>query len=176
MLRRGADELDAMLGEDVCKARILRQEAVARMHGLCAGDLAGGDDRRNVEVTVTRGRRPDANAFVGEAYMHGVGVRRRVDGDGLNAEFAAGAQDAQRDFTPVGDEDLVEHRPYSIATSGSPYSTGWALSTKILVILPERGAWIWFIVFIASMMRSVWPSFTVAPTSMKFAAPGEGAM
>jgi hypothetical protein len=41
--------------------------------------------------------------------------------------------------------------------------------------VPARGAGIWFIVFIASMMRSVWPSFTFCPTSMKDFAPGEGA-
>ena len=38
-----------------------------------------------------------------------VAVGRRVHGDGLDAELAAGAQDAQRDLAAVGDDDFVEH-------------------------------------------------------------------
>jgi hypothetical protein len=33
-----------------------------------------------------------------------------VDGDGLDAELLAGAQDAQRDLAAVGDQDALEHR------------------------------------------------------------------
>ena len=43
-------------------------------------------------------------------------------------------------------------------TSGSPNSTGWPSSIRICVTVPPRGAGIWFIVFIASMMRSVSPA------------------
>jgi len=38
---------------------------------------------------------------------------------------------------------------------------------------PARGAGIWFITFIASMMKRVWPSRTVSPTATKGAAPGD---
>ena len=50
---------------------------------------------------------------------------------------------------------------YSMTTSGMPYSTGCASSTRIAVTVPARGDGIWFIVFMASMMSSVWPSLTV---------------
>jgi hypothetical protein len=40
--------------------------------------------------------------------MHGFGVGGGVHGDGGDAEFLAGALDAQRDFAAVGDEDFVE--------------------------------------------------------------------
>ena len=43
------------------------------------------------------------------------------------------------------------------------------------VTVPERGDGIWFIVFIASMISSVWPSRTCWPTSMNGLASGEGA-
>jgi hypothetical protein len=36
-------------------------------------------------------------------------VGLRVDGDRLDAEFAARVNDPQRDLTPVGDQDLFEH-------------------------------------------------------------------
>ena len=47
-------------------------------------------------------------------------------------------------------------------TSGSPNSTGWPSSTRICVTVPARGDGIWFIVFIASMISSVWPADDLA--------------
>ena len=111
----GADEMDVVLRQDLGEARVLGQKAVARMHGVGAGDLAGGEQRRDVEIAVARGRRPDADAFIGQPHMHGVLVRGRMHGDRRDAELLARAQDAQRDFTAVRDQDLVEHlrRPTS---------------------------------------------------------------
>src|SRR3954470_22402057 len=113
--------------------------------------------------------------------MHGVGVGGGVHGDGRDAQFLAGAQNAQRDLATVGYQDLVEHRCacvdecYSIITSGSPNSTGWPSSTRICVTVPARGDGIWFIVFIASMISKVCPAVTLAPTSMNGLAPGSDA-
>ena len=98
-----------MLFEDLGEARVLRQEAVAGMHGVGAGDLAGGKQARNVEVAFGGRRRADAHAFVGEAHVHGVGVGGRVHGDGGDAELLARALDAQCNLSPVGDQDFVEH-------------------------------------------------------------------
>ena len=80
------------------------------MDGLGAGDLAGRHDGGNVEIAVARRRRPDAHAFIGEPHMHRFFIGRRMHGDGLDAELAAGAHHAQGDFAAIGDEDLVEHR------------------------------------------------------------------
>jgi hypothetical protein len=74
-----------------------------------AGDLAGGEDRGDVEVGVLGGRRADTDALVGEADMHGVAVGGRIDGDRLDAQFLARAQHAERDLAPVRDQNLVEH-------------------------------------------------------------------
>ena len=76
--------------------------------------------------------------------MHGVGVGGGMHHDRLDAEFLGGAQNAQRDLATVGDEDLLEHRrggfpSYSITTSGLPYSTGCASSTRIAVTVPDAG-------------------------------------
>ena len=115
MLGLGTDEMDVVLRQDFGKARVLREKAVARMHGVGAGDLAGGEQRRNVEIAVARGGRADADAFVGEPHMHGVLVRGRMHGDRRDAQLLARAQDTQRDFTAVRDQDFVEHfgRPTS---------------------------------------------------------------
>ena len=105
----GTDEVDVVLFEDFGEARVLREEAVAGMHRVGAGDLAGGEQRGNVEVAVARGGRADAHAFVGEPHVHGILVGGRMHGDRRNAQLLAGAQDAQRDLAAVCDQDLVEH-------------------------------------------------------------------
>ena len=109
MFGLGSDEGHAVAGEDFGKARVFRQEAVAGVDGVGAGDLAGRQDGGDVEVAVFRRRRPDAHALVGEAHMHGVGVGGRMHRDRRNAELLAGAQHAQRDLAAIGDEDFIEH-------------------------------------------------------------------
>src|SRR5690349_7693633 len=61
-----------------------------------------------------------------------------------------------------------------MTASGWPYSTGDASSTRMRVTVPDLWAGIWFIVFIASMMRMVWPSLTRVPTAAKTGLPGSG--
>ena len=163
--------------QDVGELGVLRQEPVAGMDRVGARDLAGGHDLVDVQVAFARGRRADADALVGQPYMHGVGIRRGMNRNRRDAEFLAGAKHPERDLAAIGDEDLLKHRAlpaYSITTSGSPYSTGCASLKRMAVTVPERGEGIWFIVFIASMMSSVWPSRTVWPTSTNGLASGEG--
>src|SRR6202042_1908484 len=70
---------------------------------------------------------------------------------------------------------LLAIRLYSTITNGSPNSTGWPSSTRICVTVPARVEGIWFIVFIASMIKSVCPTATLLPTSMNGLAPGSEA-
>jgi hypothetical protein len=90
-----------------------------------------------------------------------------MHGDRFDAHFAAGADHPQRNLAAVGDQDLFENRlgcsPHSMIIRGAPYSTGLPSSTSRRLTVPARGAGMWFIVFIASMIRTVWPSATVAP-------------
>ena len=120
VLGLGADELHAVLFQDFGKAGVLRQEAVAGMHGVGAGDLAGGEDIGDVEIAVLGGGRADAHALVGKAHMHGVGVGGGMHRHRRDAELLAGAQDAQRDLAAVGDEDFIEHFvPFMPRASGA---------------------------------------------------------
>ena len=98
--------------------------------------------------------------------MHGVGVGGGVHRDRRDAEFLAGAQDAQRDFAAIGDEDFIEHeRRVSGQLSSSSLDNHQRLAEfdrlavldEDLLTVPARGAGIWFIVFIASMISSVSP-------------------
>ena len=95
--------------QDFGKARVLGEETVAGMHRIGAGDLHGGEQGRHVEIAVARRRRPDADALVGKAHMHRVGVGGGVHRHGGDAQLLAGAQYAQRDLAAVGDQDFVEH-------------------------------------------------------------------
>ena len=104
------DEMQIVLAEDFGKAGILRQKAVAGMHGVNPGDLAGCKQRGHVEVAVFRGRRADADTLVGQTHMHGVGVGGGMHRHGSDPQFLASTQDAQRDLTAIGYQDLVEHR------------------------------------------------------------------
>jgi hypothetical protein len=114
-----ADEDEARLLDALAEVGVLGEEAVAGVDGLGVGDLGGRDDGRHVEVALRRGRRADANGLVGQSHVLGVGVGLGVDRDRLDAEFAAGAQDAQGDFPAVGDQDLLEHGGLSRSRTGA---------------------------------------------------------
>ena len=105
-----SDEMQIVLGEDFGEAGVFRQKAVAGMHRVRAGDLAGGQQRRHVEIAVLRRRRADADAFVGKPHMHGVGVGGGMHRDGADTEFLARAQNPQGNLAAIGYQDLVEHR------------------------------------------------------------------
>ena len=102
--------MQVVVGEDLGKAGILGEEAVARMHRVGAGDLAGREQRGYVEIAVLRRRRADADAFIGKPHMHGISVRRGMHGNGGDAELLAGPEHAKRDLAAIGYQDLVEHR------------------------------------------------------------------
>ena len=110
MLGFRSDEMQIVLGENFGEAGVFRKKAVAGMDRVRAGDLAGGQQRRHVEIAVLRRRRADADAFVGKPHMHGVGVGGGMHRDGTDTEFLARAQNPQGNLAAIGYQDLVEHR------------------------------------------------------------------
>src|SRR5262249_13409174 len=117
MLRTRPDEVHIVLFQDFREAGILGKEPVSRMDGLGAGDFACGEQCWDIEIAVLGGGWADADTFVGKPHMHRIRVSRRMNGNGRDAEFLAGAQNAERDLSPVRDEDFVEHRALSRANS-----------------------------------------------------------
>ena len=66
-----------------------------------------------------------------------VAIRGGMRGHGADAQFPAGAQDAQGNFPAVGDDDFFEHGGgYSMTSSGWSNSTGWPFSTRMRVTAP----------------------------------------
>jgi acetyl-CoA carboxylase biotin carboxylase subunit len=68
----------------------LGEESVARMHGVGAGDLGGGDDGGDVQVALLGRRWADADILVGEGDVQAVLVGGAVHGHRGDAELAAG--------------------------------------------------------------------------------------
>ena len=104
-----ADEDDAGLGQRHRKGLALGQEAVARMHGLGAGRLAGGDDLVDDEIALGRRRRADGDGLVGHLDVQRVPVGVGIDRDRLDPHPAGGLDDPAGDFAAIGDQDALEH-------------------------------------------------------------------
>ncbi len=107
-VRAGSDEREARIDDGPRKRRPLRQEAVARVNGLRPRRVRRLDDRVGTKVAFGGRRRTQPNRAVGGLDMQRVPVGIRVHGDRLDAEVAAGPDDAHRDLTAVGDEDPLE--------------------------------------------------------------------
>jgi len=79
------------------------------MDGVGVGQLGSADDGPGIEITLIAGAGPDADIFVREADVQRIAIRFGVNGHGGDAQFFAGADDAQGDFSAVGNEYLLEH-------------------------------------------------------------------
>jgi hypothetical protein len=109
MLRAWADETNAVFGEPLGKARILRQEPIARMHGLRARAQARGDDGVDIEIALLDRSGADGHSLVGIEHGPGETIRFGINRDGRHAETAQRTDNATGDFAPVGDQDFLEH-------------------------------------------------------------------
>ncbi len=104
-----ADEGDAgvLAGRDQRFA--LGEKTIAGVDGRGAGAARGGDDGRGIEIGAGALGGADGVGGVGQAHVQRVAVGRGIDRDGADAEAPAGADDADRDFAAVGDQDGFEH-------------------------------------------------------------------
>ena len=62
-----------------------------------------------MQVTLAGGSRADTHGLVRQLHILGFGIGFGMHGDGLDAHFAAGALNTQRDLAPVGDKNLFKH-------------------------------------------------------------------
>ena len=106
------DEDDAGRLQRARKRLALGEEAVARMHRLGAGRLAGLDDLVDDQIALGRGRRADVHRLVRHLDMQRVAVGVGIDRDGLDAHPARGLDDPAGDLAAIGDQDALEHAHY----------------------------------------------------------------
>src|SRR5437868_73986 len=107
--RRGPDELDVAGLADLGEVSVLAQQSVAGMNRVHVADFRCADNRGNIQVAFAGFRRSDADGFIGEANVQRVAVGVTVDGDGLDAQLFAGADDPQGNLAAVRNEDFLEH-------------------------------------------------------------------
>jgi hypothetical protein len=72
------------------------------MDGVRIGDLGGADDGGNVQIAFIARRRADANSFIRKTDMQGMLIGLGIYGNRGYAQFLAGAYDAERYLTPIG--------------------------------------------------------------------------
>jgi hypothetical protein len=105
-----ADEDEVVLVGRAHEGGILGQEAPAGVDRLAPGRPGGGDQRRDPEVALRRGGRPDPHGPVGHAHVHRVLVSRRIHSHGLDAHVVECANDADGHLAAVGYENPGEHQ------------------------------------------------------------------
>src|SRR5438132_4845072 len=89
--------------------RVLRQESVTGMDGVTGCDFGGAEDVRDVAVAEARIGRSDTEMLIGHPDVHGIIVHLGVDRHAADAEFLAGPDDPNRNFSAVCHEDFFEH-------------------------------------------------------------------
>ena len=105
----GPDEGDAGLLAGPGEVGVFREEAVARVDGVHLAALGQVDDGRDVQVGPQGGLvLADQVCLVGPGPEEAVGVLVGVHGHGAQLQVVAGAEDADGDLAPVGDEHLLE--------------------------------------------------------------------
>ena len=105
----GTDEGDAVFRAGVGKFRVFRQEPVAGVQTVAAGGHGGGVQCRGIQVTVRCFGRADAHGLGGQLDMEGLRVRLRISSHRFNAQLPAGPQNPQGDFSPVGNQNPLQH-------------------------------------------------------------------
>src|SRR5262249_25512603 len=100
------------------KGLFFAEQAVAGMHRVRSGIAHYADDRVDIEIAVTHGRRTDAYRLAGERNVRRVDVRVGENSDGLESQPFARSKHTASDLAAIGNQDLFEHELNSV--SGEP--------------------------------------------------------
>ena len=103
------DEHDAGRLQRARECLALGEKAVARMHRLRAGLLAGGDDLVDQQIALGRSRRADMHRLVRHLDMQRVAVGVGIDRDCRDPHLAGCLDDPAGDLAAIGDQDALEH-------------------------------------------------------------------
>ena len=89
-----ANENETGLFHLIGKAVVFGQKAVAGVDTVGTGYFGSGNQGGDVQIALRRGSRTDADGFVGQFDMQAVFVGFGMYGNGRDAHFAAGTQNA----------------------------------------------------------------------------------
>ena len=107
--RRGSDKLDVAAFADFGEMRVLREKPIAGMDGIDIANLGCAHNAIDFQITLGAGRRADADRFICELNMQRIDVGFRINSQGPNTELFAGANDAQRNFAAIGNQNFFKH-------------------------------------------------------------------
>ena len=134
------DELHAGGFADLGEIRVLAEKSVAGMDGVDIGNFRGADDGGNVQIAAGTLGWADTNGFVRKANVQAVPIGLGINSNGGDAKILAGADDAERDLSAVGDQDFSNRAgpKRSMANRASPYSTAGRCRRTCATIVPLR--------------------------------------
>ena len=111
--RRRADERNPVSGAALREARVLGEEAVARMNTPRTHRLGHLDDVVAPQVALRRRGRSNVNSLVRLRDMLRVRIRVAEDRDGLDPETLARRNHPARNLPAVCDQNLLQHPAYA---------------------------------------------------------------
>ncbi len=79
------------------------------MDRIRTGDFGSGNDPVGFQIGLLARSGPDADGVVRQLHVHRIHIGFGINSDGFHIEFAARADDAEGDFTAVGNQDTLEH-------------------------------------------------------------------
>ena len=101
-----ADPDEAGIEDRLSELGVLGEEAIAGVDSIGAGLSGGVEKLGEVEVRLRGGLAAERKGFIGKRYEWGVGIGLGVDRYRWNARVAGRPDDADRNLTAVGHEDL----------------------------------------------------------------------
>ena len=93
-----------MLGAGFGEFGLLGQEPISGVNSIGSGSESGGHKSSHLEIALGRVRGADAYCPVGHFGGQTLPVHLRYGGHGFDIQLAAGPDDAEGDFPPVGDQ------------------------------------------------------------------------
>ncbi len=117
------------------KLRVFGEKAITGMDGLCAASFRCGDYLVDGEIAVFARRRANVVCLIGISDVESQTIRVGINGDRRNIHLFACAHDPDRDFTTVGNQNLLEH-----LVSFRPHLTRLAPLEREIAVLFGRNA------------------------------------
>src|SRR4029077_1935141 len=91
---RRPDEMNVTALAYFGEVRVLRQKSVTGMNRVDIAHLGSTHDAIDFQITFRARRRANANRFIRQLDVERIDIRFRIDREGANAKFSAGANDA----------------------------------------------------------------------------------
>ena len=107
--RRRSDEADSPVLAAAGKFGVFGQKPVTGVDGFRPAGLGRLQDPVHIQVALHRRRSPQAISLVGQAHVQRRTVAIRVHRHGCDIHLPGGSNDPDRNFTPVGNQNLREH-------------------------------------------------------------------